>query len=55
MKNLKTVVVKEVKIKRPPRAKISEKEALKRMETLLERKEKFIAIVRTGKGGSLSS
>ena len=55
MKNLKSVAVKEVKIKRPPKAKISEKEALKRMEKLSERKEQFIAVVRTGKSGSLSS
>ncbi len=55
MKNLKTIAVKEVEIKRPPKAKISEKEALKRMEKLSERKEQFIAIVRTGKSGSVSS
>jgi hypothetical protein len=55
MKNLKTIAVKEVEIKRPPKAKISEKEALKRMEKLVERKEQFIAIVRTGKSGSVSS
>jgi hypothetical protein len=35
----KLKVVKEIKIERPTRAKISEKEALKRMETLSERKE----------------
>ena len=55
MKNLKAVAVKEIKIKRPPKAKISEKEALKRMEKLLERKEQFIATVRTRKSGSVSS
>jgi hypothetical protein len=51
----KLKAVKEIKIKRPPRAKISEKDAIKRMETILERKEQFIATVRTGKSGSLSS
>ena len=55
MGKLKAVAVKELKIKRPPRAKISEKEALKRMEKLSERKEQFIATVRTGKSGSVSS
>jgi hypothetical protein len=44
----KLKAVKELKIERPPRAKISEKEALKRMETFSERKEKFIATVRAG-------
>jgi hypothetical protein len=53
MKNLKAV--KETKIKRPPRAKLSEKEVIKRMEAFDERKEKFLAVIRKSKNGSLSS
>lgn len=41
--------IKEVKIERPPRAKLSEKEILKRMEEFQKRKEKFIASIRAGK------
>jgi hypothetical protein len=46
MKNLE--IVKEIKIQRPPRAKISEKEAIERMETIDERKEKLLAVARSG-------
>lgn len=47
MKRLKDL--KEVKIERPPRAKVSEKEALKRMKEFPKRKEQFIASVRARK------
>jgi hypothetical protein len=53
MKGLKDI--KELKVERPPRVKISEKEALKRMKDFSKRKEQFIATVRTGKSGSLPS
>ncbi len=46
MKRLK--IVKELKIERPPRAEVSEREALKRMKEFSQRKEKFIATVRAG-------
>ncbi len=42
--------VKELKVERPPRAKVSEKDALKRMEEFSKRKEQFLATARTGKG-----
>jgi hypothetical protein len=48
MKKLKAV--KEVKVERPPRATVSEKEALKRMKEFPKRKEQFLATARTGKG-----
>jgi hypothetical protein len=41
--------VKEIKVKRPGRAKVSAQEALKRMKEFGKRKEKFIASVRAGK------
>jgi hypothetical protein len=41
--------IKEMKVERPPRAKVSEKEALKRMNEFPKRKDKFVAAVRTGK------
>jgi hypothetical protein len=47
--------VKELKIQRPPRKKISEQEALQRMKEFSQRREQFIAIVRTGQSGSVSS
>jgi hypothetical protein len=40
---------KEIKIERPQRAKLSEKEVLKRMEEFPKRKEKFITTVRASK------
>ncbi len=48
MKKLK--VVNEVKVERPPRAPVSEEEALKRMKEFPKRKEQFLATARTGKG-----
>ena len=45
--------VKELKVERPPRAKVSEKEALKRMKEFSKRKEQFLATARTGKGRSV--
>ena len=51
MKKLKAV--KEVKVERPPRATVSEKDALKRMKEFSKRKEQFLATARTGKGRSL--
>ncbi len=53
MKNLE--IVKEIKIKRPPKAKLSEKEVIKRMETFDERKEKLLAIARKSQNGNLPS
>jgi len=38
--------VRELKIQRPKRAKLSAKESLKRLEGFSKRKEKFIASVR---------
>ncbi len=40
--------VKELKIERPERARLSEEESLKRMQELPRRKEKLIATVREG-------
>ena len=47
MKKLKAI--KEVKVERPPRAVVSEKDALKRMKEFSKRKERFLATARTGK------
>jgi hypothetical protein len=41
--------IKEIKIERPQRAKLSAKEVIKRMEEFPKRKEKFIATVRKDK------
>jgi hypothetical protein len=41
--------IKEVKIERPPRIKLSAKESLKRTQEFDKRKEQFIATVRKGK------
>jgi hypothetical protein len=41
--------IKELKIERPKRAKLTAKESLKRMQEFAKRKEKFIAAVREGK------
>ena len=51
MRKAKAVV--EMKIERPPRAVVTKKEALKRMKEFSNRKEKFIATVRTSKSGSV--
>ena len=45
--------IKELKVERPPRAKVSEKDALKRMKEFSKRKEQFLATARTGKGRSV--
>jgi hypothetical protein len=42
--------LKEVKIERPPRMKLSAKESLKRTQEFDKRKEQFIATIRKGKG-----
>ncbi len=42
--------LKEVKIERPPRIKLSAEESLKRTQEFEKRKGKFIAAVRKGKG-----
>jgi hypothetical protein len=47
MKKLKAV--KELKVERPPRASMSEKDALKRMKEFSKRKDRFLATARTGK------
>jgi hypothetical protein len=41
--------LKEVKIERPPRTKLSAEESLKRTQEFDKRREKFIASVRKGK------
>lgn len=41
--------LKEVKIERPPRIKLSAKESLKRTQEFDKRKEQFIAAVRKSK------
>ena len=38
--------VKEIRVERPEKAKITAEESLKRMEEFANRKEKFIATVR---------
>ena len=45
--------IKELKVERPPRAKVSEKDALKRMKEFAKRKEQFLATARTGKSRSV--
>jgi len=47
MKKLKAT--KEIKVQRPPRVAVSEKEALKRMKEFSKRKERFLATAITGK------
>ena len=47
MKKLK--VTKGIKVQRPPRVVVSEKEAVKRMKEFSKRKERFLATARTGK------
>ena len=49
-KRLKDVrELKEIKIERPKRAKLSAQEVIKRMEEFPKRREKFIATIRKGK------
>ena len=45
--------IKELKVERPRRAVVSEREALKRMKDFSKRKEQFLATARTGKGRSI--
>jgi len=47
MKKVKTS--KEIKVERPRRATLSEKEALKRMKEFAKRKERFLATARASK------
>jgi hypothetical protein len=42
--------IKEIKIERPKRAKLSAEESLKRTQDFDKRKDKFIASIRKGKG-----
>jgi hypothetical protein len=42
--------IREIKIERPPRAKPSAEESLKRTREFDKRKDKFIASIRKGKG-----
>jgi len=46
----KAKVIKETKIERPERMKLSAEESLKRTKEFDKRKEKFIATIRQGKG-----
>jgi hypothetical protein len=41
--------LKELKIERPPRLKLSAKESLKRTQEFEKRKDQFVAAVRKGK------
>ncbi len=45
----KAKVIKEIKIERPERARLSAEELIKRTKEFDERKEKFIATIRQGK------
>ncbi len=45
----KANIIKEIKIERPERAKLSAEESLKRMKEFDKRKEKFIASIRKNK------
>lgn len=45
----KAKVIKEIKIERPERAKLSAEESIKRTKGFDKRKEKFIAIIREGR------
>jgi hypothetical protein len=53
MRKLKSV--KELTVERPPRATVSEKEALKRMREFPKRKAQFLATARTGKSRNIPS
>jgi len=46
-------IIRELKVERPRRAVVSEREALKRMKDFSKRKEQFLATARTGKGRSI--
>ena len=45
----KAKVVKEIKIERPERMKLSAEESIKRTKEFDQRKEKFIATIRQGR------
>jgi F0F1-type ATP synthase epsilon subunit len=45
----KAKIIKEIKIERPERMKLSAEESLKRTKEFDKRKEKFIATIRQGK------
>lgn len=47
--------IRELKIERPKRAKLSAKESLGRVQEFSKRKAKFIAAVREGKNRSVSA
>ncbi len=52
----KLKIVKELKVERPPRAEVTEQQAIKRMKEFAEkRKEKFVGSVRENKNRSVSS
>jgi len=53
MKKLKAA--KGLRVERPPRATVSEKDALKRMKEFSKRKEQFLATARTGKSRGVHS
>jgi hypothetical protein len=42
--------IKEIKIERPARAKLSAEESIKRTQDFDKRRERFIASIRKGKG-----
>lgn len=46
----KAKVIKEIKIERPERMKLTAEESLKRMKDFSKRKEKFVASIRESKG-----
>jgi hypothetical protein len=41
---------RDIKIERPPRAKLSAQESLKRTQEFNKRKDRFVASIRKGKG-----
>lgn len=47
--------IQEIKVRRPRRAVVSEKEALERMKNFSKRKEQFLATARAGKTRSVRS
>ncbi len=47
--------VKQIKIQRPKREKVTREEALKRMKSFPKRREKFIAAIREGTRRNLHS
>jgi hypothetical protein len=49
-KNEKGEEIEEIVVRRPPRARLSPEESLKRMQEFDQRREQFIASVRKGKG-----